>query len=85
MRIIYLSKKKIESIIQVCYELNADNFERELSGLKEAMNDLGHHNGLILTLNQDDQLSDNNYNIVVKPVWKWLLEKPLNKKSTSKL
>ena len=79
------NKKKIESIIQVCYELNADNLERELSGLKEAMNDLGHNNGLILTLNQDEQLSDNNYNIIVKPVWKWLLEKPLNKKSTSKL
>jgi len=67
-------KKKIECIIQVCYELNSDNFEREIGGLKEAMNELEHYNGLILTLKQDEQLSDNNYNIRVKPVWKWLLE-----------
>lgn len=66
--------QKIENLIQVCYELNSDNLQRELNGLLEAMDELNINSGLILTMNQDDQITQNNKNIIVKPVWKWMLE-----------
>jgi predicted AAA+ superfamily ATPase len=62
---------KIKEAIQVCYELTEDNMERELSGLKEAMEKLKIDKGTIVTLSQDDNLGK----ITVKPVWKWLLKK----------
>lgn len=67
------NNKEIESIIQVCYELNADNMTREINGLKEAMDELGVSNGLILTFNQDDKIQDVETSIIVMPVWKWML------------
>ena len=66
--------KHIESIIQVCYQLNQDNLKRELSGLKEAMYELKTNSGLILTMNQEDIITETNTKIIIKPVWKWILE-----------
>lgn len=57
--------------IQVCYELSDENEEREIKGLQEAMEELNIKKGLILTLNQKDQIG----NIDIIPVWEWLLEK----------
>jgi predicted AAA+ superfamily ATPase len=67
--------KRIESIIQVCYQLNQDNLQRELAGLKEAMNELNMSHGLILTMNQHDLITENNKTIIVKPVWEWISDK----------
>ena len=67
--------KQIENLIQVCYELNHDNLQRELNGLLEAMDELNLNSGLILTMNQDDQIVKENKSIIVKPVWRWMLEK----------
>ena len=66
---------KITEAIQVCYELNGNNKERELSGLVEAMNKFNLKEGLILTYDQDDELIINNKIIKVIPIWKWILEK----------
>jgi predicted AAA+ superfamily ATPase len=68
------NNRQVESLIQVCYELNNDNLKRELNGLVEAMDELKQNTGLILTLNQDDQILQGNKNIIVKPVWRWMLE-----------
>ena len=65
---------KIKEAIQVCYELTDDNKKREMDGLAEAMNKLKLKQGLILTYNQDDKFEVGKKMIVVKPVWKWLLE-----------
>ena len=64
--------KEIKSIIQVCYELNADNMAREINGLQEAMDDLGSNKGLILTFNQEDAIQNAGGKIKVVPVWKWI-------------
>src|SRR3989344_549626 len=60
--------------IQVCYELNPGNQEREKAGLLEAMKKLKIKKGLILTLEQEEELNLSGKKISIKPVWKWLLE-----------
>ncbi len=63
-------KNKITECLQVCSELNEDNKEREINGLKEAMNYFSLKKGKIVTLNQTDKID----NIEVQPVYRWLLE-----------
>jgi hypothetical protein len=64
----------VTSAIQVCYELNGTNREREIGGLAEAMAHLGLTGGMILTYNQDETISlDDGRIITVVPVWRWLL------------
>ena len=67
-------RNKIIMAIQVCYNLNEDNQEREVNGLVEALNEVGLREGLILTYDQEDTLKVDGKKIVVKPVWKWLTE-----------
>lgn len=67
-------KNKINSAIQVCYELNEDNKERELNGLVEALDNFGLKEGFILTYNMEDELKVSGKTIKIKPVWKWCLQ-----------
>ena len=63
----------IKQAIQVCYELNSDNEEREIEGLLEAMKSHNLSKGLMLTHNDEDNLKINNKLIRILPVWKWLI------------
>lgn len=72
-----VKNKKIKGAVQVCYELNDENKERELSGLKDAMMKLKLKEGLLLTNSQDEEIKLARGKIIVKPVWKWLLEKTI--------
>ena len=65
--------RKIDRAIQVCYDLNGDNFDREISGLTEATKALGLDEGLILTYNQEDELERNETRIILQPVWQWMM------------
>ena len=65
---------KITQAIQICYNLNEDNRKRETKGLIEAINKFKLKEGLILTSNQEEEFKIENKKIVVKPVWKWLME-----------
>ncbi len=70
-----LSKQaKITQAIQVCYELTPENKEREIEGLVSALDEFKLKQGLILTNDQEYNLQINNKKIIVRPVWKWLLE-----------
>lgn len=64
---------KITGAIQVTYQLDASNSEREYKGLKEAM--LIHQLGQGLLLTADETTSNNEIpeGIKILPVWKWLL------------
>ncbi len=62
-------KERLEEAVQVCLQITEDNKEREVSGLKEAMETLKIKKGSILTLDQEDTIDG----IIVMPVWKWLL------------
>ena len=69
------SKRKIESLIQVTNHLDMDNREREIGGLLEAMEKYKVSSGLILTSDDEEEIALQNKTIIVKPIWKWLLEK----------
>ncbi len=66
-------KERITQTIQVCYNFNSDNKEREINGLMEAMKKFKLKEGLILTYNQTDEFDVKGETIKVIPVWKWLL------------
>jgi uncharacterized protein len=66
--------KNISEAIQVCYDLNEKNKERETKGLFEAMKKFELKKGLILTYDQNNELKIEGKKIIIKPVWKWLLE-----------
>ncbi|MFW6014639.1 MAG: ATP-binding protein [Nanoarchaeota archaeon] len=61
----------IVQAIQVCYELNDENSQREIKGLKSAMKKYNLKEGLLITYDTEKEIE----NIKVKPVWKFLLEK----------
>jgi len=64
----------VKEAIQVCYDLNDENRERELAGIESAMGYFKLKEGLILTDNQEEEIRLEGKKIIVKPVWKWLLE-----------
>ncbi len=55
--------------IQVCYEINGDNQDREIKGLLAALKFFNIHKGIILTLNQTDKILINGYQIDVIPAY----------------
>lgn len=61
--------EEIIGAVQVCWELSADNLQREIKGLKAAISETQAPKGVLLTWNQEDLLQE----ITVMPVWKWLL------------
>ncbi len=68
------NKLKIAEAMQVCYQLDNKNKEREIKGLIEAMDEFKLNHGLILTYDQDEEIRIKNKKITVMPVWQWLLE-----------
>ena len=67
-------KENITKAIQVCFDLNEENKNREINGLVSALDEFKLKEGLILTYKQEDKFLIKNKTIIVKPVWKWLLE-----------
>ena len=67
-------KEKITKAIQVCFDLNEDNKNREINGLVVALKEFKLKEGFILTFNQTDEFLIEGKKIIVKPAWKWLLE-----------
>jgi uncharacterized protein len=67
-------KKKITAAIQVCYEFLKENQDRETGGILNAMAEFKLMQGMILTYDQEDTLESDGKTIIIKPVWKWLLE-----------
>lgn len=65
-------KNKVIDLIQVCYDLNNDNVERELRGLINAMNFFNIKNGKIITFDQEDIIYENNLKIEIIPAHKFL-------------
>ena len=71
---------KITAAIQVCLILdNIITKKREIDGLIEALNEYKLKEGLILTLDKEEELVLEDKKIIIKPVWKWLLERSLQK------
>lgn len=66
---------KISEVIQVCYFLDVSNREREIAGLLETMKTFQLKEGLLLTQEQEEEITANGKKIKVLPVWKWLIQK----------
>ena len=66
---------KIVQAVQVSLELsNPITKKREVDGLLDAMGTYKLNEGLILTLENEESFINDDKKIIIKPVWKWLLE-----------
>ncbi|MEA3295608.1 MAG: ATP-binding protein [Patescibacteria group bacterium] len=63
----------IKQAIQVCYEINKKNQDREFNGLLEAMDAYKLKKGIIITHNQDKIIQLNKKKIALVSAWKWML------------
>ncbi len=70
---IIVQRGKPVAAIQVCYQLDQDNLDRELNGLKEAMSELKISHGKIITFNQSDSFKVVGKEIKVIPAWNYLI------------
>ena len=70
-------QNKIKIAIQVSYELNEENKQREFDGLLEAVKKFNLSEGLILTFDQEDKFTIDGKHIIAKPVWKWMIERDI--------
>lgn len=64
---------KIITAIQVVYEMDLFNREREINGLLEPLKEFGLKKGLLLTESQEEKIKISNKTIEVLPVYKFLL------------
>jgi len=64
---------RITEAIQVTYRFT-ENKEREINGLLEALKTYKLKEGIILTLDAEEEIMKEKKKIHIKPVWKWLLE-----------
>lgn len=69
---IVLDKGEISQAIQVCFYLNPDNRERELTGLVDALRKYNLAEGIIVTLSQEDFFEIDGFKIRVMPSFKYL-------------
>jgi predicted AAA+ superfamily ATPase len=57
--------------LQVCYELNPDNQDREIKGLMAALDSFNAAEGLIITGDTQDIIVKDGRKIPVVPAWEW--------------
>jgi predicted AAA+ superfamily ATPase len=65
-------QQQVTTLIQACYELHPDNLQRELNGLKEAMDFFGLDHGTIVTRNQNDEFMLDGKKISAVSADRWL-------------
>lgn len=71
----FLIREALEIVeaIQVVYQLEASNFEREFRGLTEAMSAYNIKRGLLITYDADNSITTEKDGVEIIPIWKWLL------------
>ncbi len=72
--VVILENESVSGLIQVCYDMSLmDTRERELRALKKGMKHFGLDKGVILTMDQEEMIVENDFEITVIPAAKWLL------------
>lgn len=67
-------KNEVTQVIQVCYHINDDNFDREYKGLLEAMKFFNLTEGTIVTFNQIDVFEKDGFTVRLVPSFEFLAE-----------
>lgn len=66
--------ERIEMLIQVCWSLaNSETRERELRGLKSAVEATGCQKCVIVTFEENQEIDQDEFSVKVVPAWKWLI------------
>jgi hypothetical protein len=60
--------------IQVCYNLTEQNMQRELTGLIEASKSINANEGLIITYDDEREMSMDGIHISIIPAWKYFFD-----------
>jgi len=72
---VIMENETVSRLIQVCYNMTLeDTREREIRALQKGMQHFDLDQGMILTLDQEETIVVDNFQIAVIPVAKWLLE-----------
>jgi len=66
------SRGKVEKLIQVCYQIDDLNFQREYSGLVEAMKFFQMKEGVIVTFDQKDEFEKDGFTVRLIPAHEFL-------------
>jgi hypothetical protein len=71
---VLIEKEKVSQLIQVSYDISlTDTREREVRALTKGLKLFGLQKSMILTFDSEEMIKTGEYEIEVKPVWKWLL------------
>lgn len=71
---VVIENEKVTQLIQVSYDISfTETRERELRALKKGMKHFGLNKGIILTANREESIIEENLEINVLPVTRWLL------------
>lgn len=68
---VVFEKGQVQQIIQVCYQVNDDNFDREYNGLLEAMQFFEKKEGIIITLDQKDYFEKDGFSVQLIPAFEF--------------
>jgi uncharacterized protein len=63
---------KVDSLVQVCYQLTPDNLKRELNGLLKAMRFFNQQKAIIVTFNDSDLIKQDGLEVEVVPAWRFM-------------
>lgn len=72
-----LERGQLKDAIQVCLSINDENFDRELNGIMEAMQDLNIRSGYIITMNQSDVFEKDGLLVKMLPAHEFLEQGPM--------
>jgi predicted AAA+ superfamily ATPase len=67
-----MEKGQLKDAIQVCSNVSEENFDRELTGVMEAMQNLKISSGYIVTMNQSDIFEKDGFTVQMIPVHEFL-------------
>lgn len=63
---------QVTEVIQVCFDLNSDNFQHEITGLTEAMDYFNLDKGYLISPNQSDSLNFDGKKVILLTADEWL-------------
>jgi predicted AAA+ superfamily ATPase len=74
---VVFNKAVIQEVVQVCFDLNADNLDRELDGVLEALAFFNKKEGKLITFRQKDRFEKDGRVIEVIPCHDFLQYHPI--------